>query len=132
MSPVVQAGDSPLGEDRYIYMDFWHGEARDIRLVNAEEGTRAKFVITGGYERWKQVVKGELEPSKGMMQGKLRLLQPGLRGALRGRGQGAGGLSRRELPVRQHHRFDGRQGFLHHPPQRVRRLIEAEGVGNQG
>jgi putative sterol carrier protein len=73
MTLVVQAGDSPLGEDRYIYMDLWHGEARDIRLVNAEEGAKAKFVITGGYERWKQVVKGELEPIKGMMQGKLKL-----------------------------------------------------------
>jgi len=73
MTLVVQAGDSPLGGDLYIYMDLWHGEARDIRLVDAEEGARAKFVITGGYERWKQVVKGELEPIKGMMQGKLKL-----------------------------------------------------------
>ncbi len=73
MTLVVQDGSSTLGGDRYIYMDLWHGEARDIRLVSAEEGTKAKFVITGGYERWKQVVKGELEPIKGMMQGKLKL-----------------------------------------------------------
>jgi putative sterol carrier protein len=73
MTLVVQADGSALAQDCYIYMDLWHGEARDIRLVGAEEGAKAKFVITGGYERWKQVVKGELEPIKGMMQGKLKL-----------------------------------------------------------
>lgn len=73
MTLVVQADGAAFPQDCYIYMDLWHGEARDIRLVDAEEGTRAKFVITGGYPRWKQVVKGELEPIKGMMQGKLKL-----------------------------------------------------------
>jgi putative sterol carrier protein len=73
MTLFIQGRDSALCEDRYIYMDLWHGEARDIRLVSAEEGNQAKFVITGGYERWKQVVKGTLEPIKGMMQGKLKL-----------------------------------------------------------
>ena len=70
---VVQTDGSAFPRDCCIYMDLWHGEARDIRLVSAEEGAKAKFVITGGYPRWKQVVKGELEPIKGMMQGKLKL-----------------------------------------------------------
>lgn len=57
----------------YLYMDLWHGECRSIRSISKEEGEKAKFVITGEYDRWKQVGKGELDPVKGMMQGKLKL-----------------------------------------------------------
>ena len=59
--------------DLYVYMDLRHGECRDIRLVDADAGNKAKFIITGGYARWKQVIRGELEPIKALMQGKLRL-----------------------------------------------------------
>jgi len=62
-----------IPSDLYLYMDLWHGDCRDIRLVAAEEGLKAKFVVTGGYDRWKQVIREELEPIKGMMQGKLKL-----------------------------------------------------------
>jgi putative sterol carrier protein len=71
---VVQA-DPRVGieADLHLYMDLWHGDCRDMRLVSKEEGEKAQFVITGSYDRWKQVAKGELEPVKGMMQGKLKL-----------------------------------------------------------
>ena len=62
-----------LEGDIYLYMDLWHGDCRDMRLVTKEEGESAKFIITASYDRWKQVAKGELEPVKGMMQGKLKL-----------------------------------------------------------
>jgi len=74
MTLVIQTDASgAIPENLYIYMDLWHGDCRDIRLVSAEEGEKAKFVIMGSYGRWKQVIKGELEPIKGMMQGKLKL-----------------------------------------------------------
>jgi putative sterol carrier protein len=71
---VLQA-DPQVGieADLHLYMDLWHGDCRDMRLVSKEEGEKAQFVITGSYDRWKQVAKGELEPVKGMMQGKLKL-----------------------------------------------------------
>lgn len=72
---LVAQADPQVGieTDLHLYMDLWHGDCRDMRLVSKEEGESAKFVITGSYDRWKQVVKGELEPIKGMMQGKLKL-----------------------------------------------------------
>ncbi len=74
MTLVIQA-DPHVGieADLHLYMDLWHGDCRDMRLVSKEEGEKAQFVITGSYDRWKQVAKGELEPIKGMMQGKLKL-----------------------------------------------------------
>jgi putative sterol carrier protein len=74
MTLVIQKdAKGSIASDLYLFMDLWHGECRDMRLVSAEEGLKAKFVVTGGYERWKQVIREELEPIKGMMQGKLKL-----------------------------------------------------------
>jgi putative sterol carrier protein len=58
----------------YSWLDLWHGKCRAVRYdVPAEEGDLAKFVIRAPYSRWKQVIRGELEPVRGMMQGKLKV-----------------------------------------------------------
>ena len=41
--------------------------------IASDEGERAKFVIRAPYTRWKEIIRKELDPIKGMMQGKLRL-----------------------------------------------------------
>ena len=60
-------------ESRGIVMDLVEGEARDIKVGNADEARACDFVITAPYSRWKQVMQKELDPTKGMMQGKLKL-----------------------------------------------------------
>ena len=65
--------DRGLGENLYGWLDLWHGECREGKLVSAEEGDKAKFVIRAPYSRWKEVINKELDPVKGMMQGKLKL-----------------------------------------------------------
>jgi putative sterol carrier protein len=62
-----------LNEDFGIWLDLHQGICREAKAVTAEEAQKAPFCITGDYARWKQVIKKELEPVKGMMQGKLRL-----------------------------------------------------------
>ena len=58
----------------YSWLDLWHGRCRAARYdVPPEEGERAAFVIRAPYSRWKQVIRGELEPVRGMMQGKLKV-----------------------------------------------------------
>jgi putative sterol carrier protein len=66
--------DRGVPEDLYAWLDLWHGECRGARYaVSPEEGSAAKFVIRAPYTRWKEVIKKELDPVKGMMQGKLKL-----------------------------------------------------------
>jgi putative sterol carrier protein len=61
-------------EDVYAWLDLWHGECRGVRYgIPAEEGEAARFVIRAPYPRWKEVIRKELDPVKGMIQGKLRL-----------------------------------------------------------
>jgi putative sterol carrier protein len=58
----------------YSWLDLWHGTCRAVRYdVPQEEGDLAKFVIRAPYSRWKQVIRGELEPVRGMMRGKLKV-----------------------------------------------------------
>jgi putative sterol carrier protein len=56
-----------------IWLDLDRGICREAKLVEPEEAAKAPFCITGEYARWKQVLRKELEPIKGMMQGKLKL-----------------------------------------------------------
>jgi putative sterol carrier protein len=56
-----------------VFLDLWHGEARDVKITDEAGADAAQFVIRGPYSRWKQVAKKELDPTKAMMQGKLKL-----------------------------------------------------------
>ena len=71
---VVEAEpDKNFPEAKGVFMDLFEGEARAIKMVSDSEAGKADFVITAPYSRWKQVMQKELDPTKGMMQGKLKL-----------------------------------------------------------
>jgi putative sterol carrier protein len=65
--------------DKGLVLDVWHwldlarGICRDAKTVSPDEGDRAAFVVRAPYSRWKEVILGRLEPTKAMVQGKLRL-----------------------------------------------------------
>jgi putative sterol carrier protein len=65
--------DKGVPEDVWAWLDLWHGECRSGKLVDAAEGEKSKFIIRAPYSRWKEVIRRELDPVKGMMQGKLKL-----------------------------------------------------------
>lgn len=65
--------DRGVPEDLWALLDLWHGECRDARMLEPAEAGRAPYVIRAPYSRWKDVLQGDLDPVKGMMQGKLRL-----------------------------------------------------------
>ena len=70
---VLAEPDKNVPEDRGIFMDLWHGEARDVKVVSRPEAEKADYVITGSYSRWKKVAKKELDATKGIMLGQLKL-----------------------------------------------------------
>jgi putative sterol carrier protein len=66
--------DRGVPEPVRVWLDLWHGEVRDYRYgVPAEEGARARYVVLAPYSRWKEVIRGELDPIRGILQGKLKL-----------------------------------------------------------
>lgn len=66
--------DKGVPEDVWVWVDLWHGACRDARYgLEAAEGEKSRFIIRAPYSRWKEVIRKELDPVKGMMQGKLKL-----------------------------------------------------------
>ena len=66
--------DKGVPDDVWVWIDLYHGTCRGARFaVTQDEGEKAKFLIRAPYSRWKEVIRRELDPIKGMMQGKLKL-----------------------------------------------------------
>jgi putative sterol carrier protein len=65
--------DKGVPDDVWVWLDLWHGECRGGGIVSPDEGAAARYVIRAPYSRWKDVVRGDLDPVRGMMQGKLRV-----------------------------------------------------------
>lgn len=72
---MVVKADEALGiaNDMAMMLDVHEGQCRAATLVNASESGSASFVIVSDYPRWKSVMQREVDPTKAMMQGKLRL-----------------------------------------------------------
>ena len=71
---VVEAEpDKNFPESRGVVMDLFDGSARSIKVGSEAEAQQCDFVITAPYSRWKQVATKELDATKGMLQGKLKL-----------------------------------------------------------
>jgi putative sterol carrier protein len=66
--------DKGVPEEVWVWLDLWHGECREGRYgLTPDEGGKARFIIRAPYTRWKEVIRKELDPVKGMIQGKLKL-----------------------------------------------------------
>jgi putative sterol carrier protein len=71
---VIEAEpDKLMPDDVWGFLDLWHGECRGGGVVQPQLGAAARYVIRAPYSRWKEVLRGDLDPVKGMMQGKLRV-----------------------------------------------------------
>ena len=63
-----------IGEDLAMLLDVHEGRCRECKLLPASEGEKtAPFVVVATYAQWKQVIKKEIDPTKALMQGKLKL-----------------------------------------------------------
>jgi putative sterol carrier protein len=62
-----------IERDMGMVLDLHAGTCRGAELVDGEQAQAADFVIHAQYEQWKEVLSGELDPTKAMMQNKLKL-----------------------------------------------------------
>jgi putative sterol carrier protein len=72
---MIVSADPAIGiaEDMSMWLDLDQGTCRDCRLVPRAEAEKAPFVLVATYARWKEVIRKLLDPTKGMMQNKLKL-----------------------------------------------------------
>ncbi len=71
---VVKA-DARLGTDRDMAMvlDLHEGQCRGAEYVDGDTAQAADFVIVAEYPKWREVLSGDVDPTKAMMQNKLKL-----------------------------------------------------------
>jgi putative sterol carrier protein len=65
--------DKRFPGDVWALLDLWHGACRGGGPIDRARGQAARYVIAAPYSRWKDVVRGELDPLRAMVQGKLRV-----------------------------------------------------------
>jgi putative sterol carrier protein len=70
---IMAEPDRGVPQDIYGYLDLWHGKCRGGKVITEAEAETAAYTIAAPFSRWKDVVEGDLDPIKGMMQGKLRV-----------------------------------------------------------
>jgi putative sterol carrier protein len=72
---MVVTADRSIGlpDDMAMWLDVHQGACRACTLTSREEAEKASFVLVAPYGRWKEVIRRELDPTKGMMQNKLKL-----------------------------------------------------------
>ncbi|HPL64370.1 MAG TPA: SCP2 sterol-binding domain-containing protein [Syntrophales bacterium] len=60
-------------ETVYLFTDYWHGDVKDFLVCDKAKAESADFIMSGDYIRWKQIARKEIEATKALMQGKLKL-----------------------------------------------------------
>ena len=56
-----------------VWLDLDRGTCREAKMVSPAEASKAPFVLSADYLRWKQVLRKELGPIAGIMQRKIAL-----------------------------------------------------------
>jgi len=62
-----------IDEDIAMILDLHAGKCRGAEVVDREGAQEADFVIVAEFERWKEVLSGQVDPTKSMMQNHLKL-----------------------------------------------------------
>jgi len=65
---------SGLDADLFVFMDLWHGQCHSVKMVPEEIGRRGDYVLEASYERWKRVLKKDLNVVREIATNKLKLV----------------------------------------------------------
>ena len=63
--------DGSLTEKVVLYFDLWHGTCRQAKIIDDGTDLNAAFSLSGSYDNYMRVVKGDLHPMQAMLTRKL-------------------------------------------------------------
>lgn len=69
---IVNEGQG-IPEDTYLYLDLWHGAARDAYLIEDPSDKQVAFELSAPVDVWRKVLEKKVDPIRGMMSGQLKL-----------------------------------------------------------
>lgn len=62
-----------VAKDTYLYLDLWHGQARDAYLVEDPASKAVAFELRAPVDIWRKVLEKKIDPIQGIVSGKLKL-----------------------------------------------------------
>jgi len=67
--------DGALDKEVTYYIDLWHGDCRGVDLIeDGKPAPKTEFQYIGKYSEWLKVIRGELDPIKGILTRKFKLV----------------------------------------------------------
>ncbi len=69
---IVEKGPV-IDEDIYLYLDLWHGEARQAYLQDDPASKKTAFELSAPLDVWKGVLNKKIDPIRGIMTRQLKL-----------------------------------------------------------
>ena len=65
--------EGPLTSEIVYYVDLYHGECREARLLLAKESVKTAFIYEGPLSSWVKLLAKQLDPIGSLMMGKFKL-----------------------------------------------------------
>ena len=69
---ITTAGHG-IPQDTYLYLDLWHGKARDAYMVADPSSKHVAFELRAPIDVWRKVMEKKIDPIRGIMSGQLKL-----------------------------------------------------------
>jgi len=69
---ITTAGQG-VPQDTYLYLDLWHGKARDAYVVADPSSKQVAFELRAPIDVWRKVLEKKVDPIRGIMTGQLKL-----------------------------------------------------------
>lgn len=69
---ITTAGQG-MPKDTFLYLDLWHGKARDAYMVDDPSAKPVAFELRAPLDVWRKVMEKKIDPIRGIMTGQLKL-----------------------------------------------------------
>jgi len=69
----IATPDEKLSKETVFWVDLWHGKCREASQVPNREAKKTEFIYEGPYGNWVKLIKGEIDPIRGLLTRKFKL-----------------------------------------------------------
>ena len=70
---IIVDPDASYKHRHVLYLDLWHGECREARVIADENEKSPKYRIFGPFTNMKQILDKKVDPVQSMMTGKIKV-----------------------------------------------------------
>jgi putative sterol carrier protein len=70
---IIVEPDASYKNRHVLYLDLWHGECREARVITDENEKSPKYRIVGSFTNMKAILDKRVDPVQSMMTGKIKV-----------------------------------------------------------